>query len=172
MIFAIGPLAIRWYGLAYLAAFGMCWWLGTRRAAANGWSNQEVSDIVFYGAIGAVLGGRLGYVLFYGLEQLARDPLFIVRIWDGGMSFHGGLLAISNGGSGVQLVDVVEPREPRVLSRVEFPGSYPTGRSSFSDNRLLLVATDVGGLAIADVGNASEPQVVLPRERKMRITFP
>ena len=92
MIFAVGPLAIRWYGLAYLAAFGMCWWLGTRRAAVNGWSNQEVSDIVFYGAIGAVLGGRLGYVLFYGLEQLTRDPLFIVRIWDGGMSFHGGLL--------------------------------------------------------------------------------
>jgi phosphatidylglycerol:prolipoprotein diacylglycerol transferase len=92
VIFAIGPIAIRWYGLAYLAAFGMCWWLGSKRAPANGWSAQEVSDIVFYGAIGAVLGGRLGYVLFYGFEQLMRDPLFIVRIWDGGMSFHGGLL--------------------------------------------------------------------------------
>ena len=70
----------------------MCWWLGTKRAGASGWSDQEVSDIVFYGAIGAVLGGRLGYVLFYGLEQLLRDPLFALRIWDGGMSFHGGLL--------------------------------------------------------------------------------
>jgi phosphatidylglycerol:prolipoprotein diacylglycerol transferase len=70
----------------------MCWWLGNKRAGANGWSSQEVSDIVFYGAIGAVLGGRVGYVLFYGFEQLLRDPLFIVRIWDGGMSFHGGLL--------------------------------------------------------------------------------
>ena len=70
----------------------MCWWLGTKRAGASGWSDQEVSDIVFYGAIGAVLGGRLGYVLFYGLEQLLRDPLFVLRIWDGGMSFHGGLL--------------------------------------------------------------------------------
>jgi len=92
IIFAVGPVAIRWYGLAYLAAFGTCWWLGTRRARANGWTSQEVSDIVFYGAIGAVLGGRLGYVLFYGFEQLLRDPLFILRIWDGGMSFHGGLL--------------------------------------------------------------------------------
>jgi len=92
VIFAIGPVAIRWYGLAYLAAFGMCWWLGNKRAPAHGWSSQEVSDIVFYGAIGAVLGGRIGYVFFYGLDQLARDPLFIVRIWDGGMSFHGGLL--------------------------------------------------------------------------------
>ena len=70
----------------------MCWWLGNKRAGASGWSSQEVSDIVFYGAIGAVLGGRVGYVLFYGFEQILRDPLFIVRIWDGGMSFHGGLL--------------------------------------------------------------------------------
>lgn len=70
----------------------MCWWLGTKRARASGWSSREVSDIVFYGAIGAVLGGRIGYVLFYGFEQLLRDPLFVVRIWDGGMSFHGGLL--------------------------------------------------------------------------------
>jgi phosphatidylglycerol:prolipoprotein diacylglycerol transferase len=85
-------LAIRWYGLAYLAAFGMCWWLGTKRAPAHGWSEEEVSDIVFYGAIGAVLGGRLGYVLFYGFDQFLRDPLFLLRIWDGGMSFHGGLL--------------------------------------------------------------------------------
>jgi len=94
IIFSLGPLAIRWYGLAYLAAFGMCWWLGTRRAArpGSGWDAQAVSDVVFYGAVGAVLGGRLGYVFFYGFEQFLRDPLWLVRIWDGGMSFHGGLL--------------------------------------------------------------------------------
>ncbi|NIP13768.1 MAG: prolipoprotein diacylglyceryl transferase [Pseudomonadales bacterium] len=92
VIFAIGPLAIRWYGLAYLGAFAMCWWLGVRRAPSKGWTREEVADIVFYGAVGAVLGGRIGYVLFYAFEDLIRDPLFLVRIWDGGMSFHGGLL--------------------------------------------------------------------------------
>jgi phosphatidylglycerol:prolipoprotein diacylglycerol transferase len=92
IIFSFGPVAIRWYGLAYLAAFGCAWWLGQRRAAAAGWTHQQVSDLVFYGALGAVIGGRVGYVLFYGFERLLSDPLWLVRIWDGGMSFHGGLL--------------------------------------------------------------------------------
>lgn len=94
IIFSIGPLAIRWYGLAYLAAFALCWWLGTIRAnrPGSGWDSQAVSDVVFYGAVGAVLGGRLGYVFFYGFEQFLRDPLWLFRIWDGGMSFHGGLI--------------------------------------------------------------------------------
>ena len=94
IIFSLGPLAVRWYGLAYLAAFVMCWWLGNIRAAkpGSGWDAQAVSDVVFYGAMGAVLGGRVGYVLFYGFDQFLRDPLWLIRIWDGGMSFHGGLL--------------------------------------------------------------------------------
>jgi phosphatidylglycerol:prolipoprotein diacylglycerol transferase len=94
IIFSLGPVAVRWYGLAYLAAFALCWWLGNRRAdrPGSGWSRQAVSDVVFFAAVGAVLGGRIGYTLFYGFEQLLRDPLFIVRIWEGGMSFHGGLL--------------------------------------------------------------------------------
>ncbi len=94
VIVALGPLAIRWYGMAYLAAFALCWWLGNRRAdrPGSGWSRQEVSDVVFYGAIGAVLGGRIGYTLFYGFELLLQDPLYILRIWEGGMSFHGGLI--------------------------------------------------------------------------------
>ena len=92
IIFSFGPVAIRWYGLAYLAAFGCAWWLGQRRAARAGWTHQQVSDLVFYGALGAVIGGRVGYVLFYGFERLLADPLWLVRIWDGGMSFHGGLL--------------------------------------------------------------------------------
>ena len=134
----------------------------------------SVRDVLLLDGFLYVATGRRGVRVFelrtYGSPvEVAAIP---AESSAGNLAFHGGLLAISNGGSGVQLVDVVEPREPRVLSRVEFPGSYPTGRSSFSDNRLLLVATDVGGLAIADVGNASAPQVVLPRERKMRITFP
>lgn len=94
IIFSLGPLAVRWYGLAYLAAFALCWWLGNRRAdrPGSGWSRQDVSDLVFYGAVGGVLGGRIGYTLFYGFEQLMRDPLFILRVWEGGMSFHGGML--------------------------------------------------------------------------------
>jgi phosphatidylglycerol:prolipoprotein diacylglycerol transferase len=94
VIVALGPLAIRWYGMAYLAAFVLCWWLGNRRAdrPGSGWNRQEVSDVVFYGAIGAVLGGRIGYTLFYGFELLRHDPLYILRIWEGGMSFHGGLI--------------------------------------------------------------------------------
>ena len=94
IIVELGPLAVRWYGLAYLAAFVLCWWLGNRRAdrPGSGWNRQEVSDLVFFGAVGAVLGGRIGYTLFYGFEQLLRDPLFLLRIWEGGMSFHGGLL--------------------------------------------------------------------------------
>jgi phosphatidylglycerol:prolipoprotein diacylglycerol transferase len=96
IIVAFGPLAVRWYGLAYLAGFALCWWLGNRRAQkpGSGWDSEAVSDLVFYGAVGAVLGGRLGYVLFYGFEQLLRDPLWLFRIWDGGMSFHGGLLGV------------------------------------------------------------------------------
>jgi phosphatidylglycerol:prolipoprotein diacylglycerol transferase len=94
ILVSLGPLSVRWYGLAYLLAFALCWWLGNRRADQSwrGWSRQDVSDAVFYGAVGAVLGGRIGYTLFYGFEQLARDPWFLLRIWEGGMSFHGGLI--------------------------------------------------------------------------------
>ena len=94
IIISLGPLAVRWYGLAYLAAFATCWWLGTLRARQpnSGWTAEEVSDVVFYGAVGAVLGGRFGYVFFYGFEQFLRDPVWLIRIWDGGMSFHGGLI--------------------------------------------------------------------------------
>ena len=96
VVFSLGPLAVRWYGLAYLAAFATCWWLGTVRARrpGSGWAAQEVSDLVFYGAVGAVVGGRVGYALFYGIDQLMRDPVWLFRIWDGGMSFHGGLCGV------------------------------------------------------------------------------
>lgn len=96
VIFALGPVAVRWYGMAYLAAFVLCWWLGNlqSRRAFKGWSREQISDLVFYCALGVVLGGRIGYVLFYGFENLLRDPLMLVRIWEGGMSFHGGLLGV------------------------------------------------------------------------------
>ena len=102
VIISWGPIALRWYGLSYLAGFALCWWLGRRRAvrlSAQGepWDPDEVYDLVFYGAMGAVLGGRLGFVFFYGFERFLSDPLWLFRVWDGGMSFHGGLLGVLTG---------------------------------------------------------------------------
>ena len=99
IIFAIGPLAVRWYGLSYLAGFAVVWWLGNRRAKTHpgAWTSEHVSDLVFYGAMGAVLGGRIGYVFFYNFDVFLGDPLYLVRMWEGGMSFHGGLLGVIAG---------------------------------------------------------------------------
>ncbi len=96
VIVQLGPLAVRWYGLMYLVGFLAGWWLMRRRAAqpASGWTREEVGDLLFYSALGVILGGRLGYVLFYGWERLLEDPWFAVRIQEGGMSFHGGLLGV------------------------------------------------------------------------------
>jgi len=93
---ALGPLRIHWYGLMYLVAFASFWALGRYRAArpGSGWDARMVDDVLFYGVIGTVLGGRLGYMLFYGGDQLAADPLSLLRIWEGGMAFHGGLIGV------------------------------------------------------------------------------
>jgi phosphatidylglycerol---prolipoprotein diacylglyceryl transferase len=94
--FSIGPLAVRWYGLMYLAAFGQCWWLGRRRIAAGlaPVSRAQFDDMLFLGVLGVILGGRLGYVLFYKPLYYAAHPLEILAVWQGGMSFHGGLLGV------------------------------------------------------------------------------
>jgi len=89
--------SIHWYGIMYLLAFAAAWWLGRRRVAAGrlpGVDADAFGDLLFYGMLGVVLGGRVGYVLFYAFPELVRDPLMIVRLWDGGMSFHGGLLGV------------------------------------------------------------------------------
>ncbi len=93
---SIGPLAVRWYGLMYLVAFAAGWWLARRQARrpGSGWTEEQVSDLVFYFALGVILGGRIGYVLFYKFGEFLRDPLMLFRIWEGGMSFHGGLLGV------------------------------------------------------------------------------
>ena len=92
----LGPLKIHWYGLMYLAAFTAFWWLGRRRARRADYPIQpdQVSDLLFYGAIGVILGGRIGYALFYGLEGVLNDPLSLLRVWEGGMSYHGGMLGV------------------------------------------------------------------------------
>ena len=91
-----GPIALRWYALAYLIGLVSAWWLGVRRARKPGsiWTEQEISDFVFYGFLGVVIGGRLGYVLFYQFDMFLDNPLYLLKIYEGGMSFHGGMLGV------------------------------------------------------------------------------
>ncbi|MBC7717821.1 MAG: prolipoprotein diacylglyceryl transferase, partial [Pseudorhodobacter sp.] len=93
----LGPLSIHWYGLTYLVAFGLFLYLGSLRVkqtqfAQTGWTRRDVEDLLFYGVLGVVIGGRLGYVLFYKPVYYAANPLEIFAVWKGGMAFHGGLL--------------------------------------------------------------------------------
>jgi len=94
---SVGPLDIHWYGVMYLLAFLAFWGVGNRRAIRQtwwGWNKQDVSDILFYGMLGVILGGRIGYMLFYSSDLLIKEPLSLFKVWDGGMSFHGGLLGV------------------------------------------------------------------------------
>lgn len=95
----LGPVGIHWYGLTYLVAFGVFLWLASLRVrqpqfAQAGWTRREVEDMLFWGVLGVVIGGRLGYVLFYKPGYYAANPLEVVMVWKGGMSFHGGLLGV------------------------------------------------------------------------------
>ncbi|MBV33699.1 MAG: prolipoprotein diacylglyceryl transferase [Porticoccaceae bacterium] len=92
----IGPLHVHWYGLMYLLAFALAWALAIRNCRES-WSpiqKSQVEDLIVFGAWGVILGGRLGYMLFYSMEQWLADPLLVLRLWEGGMSFHGGLLGV------------------------------------------------------------------------------
>ncbi|MCC6302139.1 MAG: prolipoprotein diacylglyceryl transferase [Gammaproteobacteria bacterium] len=91
----LGPFKVHWYGLMYLIGFAAAWWLGRRRLRLfPGLSPQDLSDLIFYAALGVILGGRLGYILFYDFSAYLAEPLNILKIWQGGMSFHGGLLGV------------------------------------------------------------------------------
>ncbi len=94
---SLGPLKIHWYGLMYLLAFAVAWWLGRRRVRAGrlpGVDDNSFGDLMFYGMLGVVLGGRIGYVFFYNFGDFLKDPLMLFKVWEGGMSFHGGLLGV------------------------------------------------------------------------------
>lgn len=96
VIFEVGPFAIRWYGMMYLFGFVAAFLLGRRRARLR-WSPlkpEHIEDLIFYCALGAVLGGRVGYVFFYGFDRFLDEPLWLFKIWEGGMAFHGGLLGV------------------------------------------------------------------------------
>lgn len=90
----LGPLQIHWYGLMYLFGFVAVWLLGRWRANDADWEKSQIEDLLFYGALGVIIGGRIGYVLFYDFPGFAANPLSIFKIWEGGMSFHGGLLGV------------------------------------------------------------------------------
>jgi phosphatidylglycerol:prolipoprotein diacylglycerol transferase len=120
---ALGPLKIRWYALTYIVGFAAAWWLGTRRAArpGSGWTKEQVADLITNGMLGAILGGRIGYVLFYNFGAFLDNPATIIRIWEGGMSFHGGFLGVaialalfarSTGKSVLDVFDFVAPLSP------------------------------------------------------------
>ncbi|WP_045764750.1 prolipoprotein diacylglyceryl transferase [Xanthomonas albilineans] len=95
--FSLGPVKVHWYGLMYLAGFVSAWWLGRSRIRAGrlpGVDADGFSDLLFYAMLGVVLGGRIGYMLFYALHDVLADPLLVFKVWDGGMSFHGGLIGV------------------------------------------------------------------------------
>ena len=145
--FQLGPVAVRWYGLMYLLAFVLFVWLGKIRARRNlltGWHPRDVDDMLFYGVFGVILGGRLGYVLFYKPIYYSQHPLEIFQVWAGGMSFHGGFLGVlialwffarARGKRWLDVTDFVAPMVPLGLA---------AGRlGNFINGELVGRATDV-----------------------------
>ena len=123
---SLGPISIHWYAISYLVGIGLVWWtLGYRnRHYASGYSDEEVSDLVFFAVLGLLLGGRIGYMLFYGMENLLANPASALRVWEGGMSFHGGLIGVllgvlwfarKIGRTFFQITDFIAPSIPIAL---------------------------------------------------------
>jgi phosphatidylglycerol---prolipoprotein diacylglyceryl transferase len=120
--FEIGPLHVRWYGIMYLIGFAAAWGLARWRASKPGstWQASDVDDVVFYAMLGVILGGRLGYVLFYGMSYWLKDLLYPFKIWDGGMSFHGGLI-----GTAVAIVIFARRRARNFADVCDFMAPLP-----------------------------------------------
>ncbi len=118
----VGGLAIHWYGIMYLIGFTSAWGLAYYRAKQRSdWQYQEISDLIFYAAIGVIVGGRLGYMLFYNTTELIQHPLNLIKVWQGGMSFHGGFIGVlcallifakTKGKSFINVADFVVPLVP------------------------------------------------------------
>lgn len=116
-------IEVHWYGLMYVFGFLGLWFFAGRRArrSGSGWTQEQVSDAIFYGALGVILGGRIGYVLFYNLNYYLSNPAAVFQVWDGGMSFHGGLLGVllalwlfgrKHGKSLMEVTDFIAPWVP------------------------------------------------------------
>lgn len=127
---ALGPVQIHWYGLTYLVAFGLFVLLANLRVAQHwnaraGWTRRDVEDLLFWGVLGVVIGGRLGYALFYKPDYYLAHPLEILAVWKGGMAFHGGMLGVivalalyarSRGRSWLEVTDLIAPCVPTGLA--------------------------------------------------------
>ncbi|MGV3740249.1 MAG: prolipoprotein diacylglyceryl transferase [Gammaproteobacteria bacterium] len=96
ILVSLGPIDIHWYGIMYLIGFSLAWFLALWRVKHFHlkWTSDQVGDLIFFAALGTILGGRIGYMLFYGMSELVLNPLNLFKIWEGGMSFHGGLLGV------------------------------------------------------------------------------
>jgi phosphatidylglycerol---prolipoprotein diacylglyceryl transferase len=118
----LGPLEVHWYGITYLIGFVAGWWLARRRAAQPGstWTPALVDDLIFMCAVGVILGGRIGWMLVYGTDRLLAEPLSILRIWEGGMSFHGGLV-----GTILALAWFARQHGRRVIDVLDFTAPLP-----------------------------------------------
>mgnify|MGYP000912641780 CR=1 FL=1 len=155
----LGPLSVKWYGLMYLVAFAFFFFLGRHRARRQPWYNvdpQLVDDLLFYGVLGVILGGRLGYVLFYKPAYFAAHPAEIIEVWMGGMSFHGGFL-----GALVAIALVARKHKLGWWRMADFvaplvPCGLAAGRlGNFINGELWGRATDVPwGMVFRHAGNA------------------
>jgi phosphatidylglycerol:prolipoprotein diacylglycerol transferase len=158
---ALGPLKIHWYALTYLFGFSIAWWLGNRRADQSGssWTRQQVADLITNSMLGVILGGRIGYVLFYDFADFIAEPAMIFRVWQGGMSFHGGFLGVViavmlfahfNKKSVIQVLDFTAPLAPLGLG---------AGRiGNFINGELWGRATDVPWAMVFPADSAQLPR--------------
>ena len=113
--FTVGSLSVRWYGLMYVVGFLLGWFLGRQRAARFGWEARDVDDLVTISMLGCVLGGILGYIIFYDLPVYLADPSEILRFWNGGMSFHGAAIGLS-----LAFLYFGRPRKKRFIDIADF----------------------------------------------------
>jgi phosphatidylglycerol:prolipoprotein diacylglycerol transferase len=161
--FSIGPIAVRWYGLMYLLGFGLAFMLGRIRLAQSRPSRMSVAmldDLIFFSVLGVVLGGRLGYVLFYKADYYLSHPLEILAVWQGGMSFHGGFLGVL-----LAVWYVARRHDLRWLQVTDFlaplcPLALAAGRlGNFINGELYGRATDVPwGMVFQAQGGGPEPR--------------
>ncbi|MGF1525498.1 MAG: prolipoprotein diacylglyceryl transferase [Candidatus Competibacterales bacterium] len=163
----LGVLQIRWYGLMYLLGFVAGWLLGRYRAGRRGfegWTPQQVDDMVFYAILGVIVGGRLGFVLFYDFQRFVADPPMAFRIWEGGMAFHGGLLGVivamawfayRQGKGFFQVTDFIAPLVP--------PGLFFGRIGNFINQELWGRPTDVPWGMVFPQADAFHGTVAVPR---------
>lgn len=153
---SLGPVQVHWYGIMYLIGFAGAWWLARVRAGRPGstWTAVDVDDFIFFAMLGVILGGRVGYVLFYGLGYWTQDPLYIFKIWEGGMSFHGGLAGVL-----ISIALFAKRRGRRVADVFDFAAPIPgigllAGRiGNFINGELWGKPTDVPwGFVVNGVG--------------------